>query len=545
MVTVTQEAPRKSAFSFTYSKLSGFETCPLRFYETEILKNWPEERNEYLEWGNAVHAAIEANLTKQEPLPASMRGYQKWIDKVVGTPGELLCEDSGRLAIDSSFKPCAWNSPSTWLRGIADVIKLDEEYPGAALVVDWKGLSIDTPIPTPDGFKTMGDIVVGDLVFSSDGKPYRVTGKSEVKQIPCYRVEFTSGFALICDKEHLWPLADKTVVPVTRLYPGSRLPLPSAVDYPEQPLPIDPYVLGVWLADGKHTSGEVSKPDEEIWAEIQRRGYAIGEDISSKDHCRAHTIYGIKEKLSELGVLGNKHIPDIYLHGSVQTRHALLMGLMDGDGYANKARKQVVMDMTDREMIYQIGELVRSLGERVLITSFSKSGFGRTVTVWRAAWRPRLFSPFTITRKYAVASAFGAGEEFLEVADIVPLPPEPTQCIAVDSPDHTYLCGREYVVTHNTGKPANADPVQLVMLGLLTFLHFPKVLRVRADFVFLASDARTTVVLDRKEASTRWAELMPRVRIMQKAVEESNFPARPNRFCRNWCPVRHCVYNGK
>jgi PD-(D/E)XK nuclease superfamily len=101
------------------------------------------------------------------------------------------------------------------------------------------------------------------------------------------------------------------------------------------------------------------------------------------------------------------------------------------------------------------------------------------------------------------------------------------------------------VVDWKTGKSANQDASQLILLSLMTFCHFPLVQKVRADFIFLQDGAQTSVVMDRKEAPDHWAELLPRIEELQTAIATSNFPPTPGRFCRSWCPVRWCEYWGK
>jgi len=101
------------------------------------------------------------------------------------------------------------------------------------------------------------------------------------------------------------------------------------------------------------------------------------------------------------------------------------------------------------------------------------------------------------------------------------------------------------VVDWKTGKSLNADPVQLLLTSLMAFLHFPKLQCVRSDFIWLQEDSQTTQVVYRNECATHWSNLMPRVMRLEQAHAKENFPPIPNRFCRNWCPVKSCEYNGK
>ncbi|MGH6791823.1 MAG: recombinase RecT, partial [Methyloceanibacter sp.] len=67
-----------------------------------------------------------------------------------------------------------------------------------------KGLALDTPIPTPHGWTTMGELEVGHKVFDKDGDIVDVIAVSEVKSIPCFRVTFSCGDQIVCDDEHRW-----------------------------------------------------------------------------------------------------------------------------------------------------------------------------------------------------------------------------------------------------------------------------------------------------------------------------------------------------
>jgi hypothetical protein len=134
----TLEQAVKPKFAWSYSRLKNFETCPRRHAEVDLLKNWQEEPSEHLSFGDAVHTAMATALRTNKPLPLAYRQYQKWIDRVNRTKGEMLVESECRWAITRDFEPTAWMSDDVWLRSVADVIKIDTEAPATALVVDWK-----------------------------------------------------------------------------------------------------------------------------------------------------------------------------------------------------------------------------------------------------------------------------------------------------------------------------------------------------------------------------------------------------------------------
>lgn len=67
-----------------------------------------------------------------------------------------------------------------------------------------KGLILETQIPTPSGWTTMGEVQVGDTVFDEAGRPCRVTAVFDQPELPLYRVGFSDGHELFADGPHQW-----------------------------------------------------------------------------------------------------------------------------------------------------------------------------------------------------------------------------------------------------------------------------------------------------------------------------------------------------
>jgi replicative DNA helicase len=86
-------------------------------------------------------------------------------------------------------------------------------HPGQMIIVAarpgvGKALALNTPLPTPDGWTTMGDVGVGDELLGADGQPTRVVAATEIMMgRPCYEVEFSDGTVIVADAEHQWPTA--------------------------------------------------------------------------------------------------------------------------------------------------------------------------------------------------------------------------------------------------------------------------------------------------------------------------------------------------
>lgn len=67
-----------------------------------------------------------------------------------------------------------------------------------------KGLSLDTPIPTPSGWTTMGEVKPGDVLYDEQGNECHVTFVSEIHHIDCYKFVFSNGEEIVCDGDHRW-----------------------------------------------------------------------------------------------------------------------------------------------------------------------------------------------------------------------------------------------------------------------------------------------------------------------------------------------------
>lgn len=371
-----------------------------------------------------------------------------------------------------------------------------------------KALALDTPLPTPSGWTTMGDAKVGDLLFDERGVPARVIGATEVMvDHECFEVVFSDGSTIVADADHRWMTwseaarksadgaarrrwrtaegsgydqAHKRVGPqvlTTREIAASlrgrgeraehSIPTCGALQCPEAALVVEPYALGVWLGDGASAHGGITSADEAVLAGVAAAGYPVTK-WADQGGTRPYGwgTRGLEPGLRRLGVLGAKHIPPEYLRASARQRHALLCGLMDTDGSAAMASGQYELSFVNRRLAEGAYELVVSLGIKAVMSE------GRAVLEGRDCGpRYRIcFTPaipvFRLARKRA--------QQRLErpwpnrrrryVVDVRPVPSVPVRCIAVDSPSHLYLAGRSFIPTHNT-EEAVVQFVALVRSG--------------------------------------------------------------------------------
>ncbi len=187
--------------------------------------------------------------------------------------------------------------------GFADLDRLTNGlHPGQMIVIAarpaiGKALALDTLLPTPTGWTTMGEVAVGDRLIAADGTPTRVIAATEVMTgRPCYRVVFDDGSAIVADAWHEWqtrtraqrrvPGVGPTIRTTEELAATVRCATADArtnhsvenaapLALPEADLLVDPYVLGVWLGDGNAASARFTSADPGIVMEIESRGYAV------------------------------------------------------------------------------------------------------------------------------------------------------------------------------------------------------------------------------------------------------------------------------
>jgi hypothetical protein len=125
----------KKPFTWSYSRLKNFESCPKRHFHIDIEKSVKEEESEQLLWGNEVHDALAKRLKSKTTLPVPMRSYEPWCVKIEKEPGEILVEQ--KLAIRKDFGPTTFFAKDVWFRAVGDVIKLSPSG-AVALIADWK-----------------------------------------------------------------------------------------------------------------------------------------------------------------------------------------------------------------------------------------------------------------------------------------------------------------------------------------------------------------------------------------------------------------------
>lgn len=329
------------------------------------------------------------------------------------------------------------------------------------IIADYKGLEISTPILTKDGYIPIGDIKIGDTVFDINGNQTKVEHVSSIHYNPCYKITFDTNDVLIADHEHKWILNDgefstediyKRYLDTKTKKQELRIRIPNQINIEESnELPIDPYVLGLWLGDGASACGTITCVNSTIWDEVRSRGYKVGNDTSAEDRAESRCVFGLVTKLKTLNLIHNKHIPDCYITASYDTRLDLLRGFMDADGYFHKKRNRFVMATTKKWQAVDTAKLVASLGFKPTILPCNKYLNGRVFEGWDTCFYMDI-NPFLCRNQDIVLKNTSHVAKYRFIKSIERIDTVPTKCIAVDSPTKSYLAGYSLIPTHNTNK---------------------------------------------------------------------------------------------
>nr|WP_280716067.1 replicative DNA helicase [Kitasatospora sp. MAP5-34] len=524
--------------------------------------------------------------------------------------------------------------------GFADLDALTNGlHPGQMIVIAarpamGKALALDTLLPTPTGWTTMGEVQPGDYLLDATGKPTRVVAATDVMTgRPCYEMSFDDGTTVIADADHQW-LTDtrasrKSAQAATAGYNRSRnqrtfasvrttkeiagtlhcdtadqrknhsVQNAAPLDLPHRELPVPPYTLGAWLGDGHSDAARITSADPEIVQRVAEEGfeirrvgasisYAIRFDVEEPEllerscvvcgktfvpklaHVRScgqscgggarsisapvphatcvdcgETCFSpfaqprcatctkrhgsLLVVLRDIGVLGNKHIPQVYLRSSIAQRRELLAGLLDTDGTVTNTGS-VQFAVTDRALAEGFRELVLSLGYRCGMTTKRVEGRSEeSSTAYLVTFTPT-DNVFRLERKQGVHSERRRpGTPRLTqrfVTDAREIESVPVRCVQVDNPDHMYLATRSMVPTHNSTLALDFSRACSITNGLPSVIFSLEMGRNEIAMRLLSAEARVALHHMRSgnmtdDDWTRVARRMPDVTAAPLYIDDS------------------------
>jgi len=361
------------------------------------------------------------------------------------------------------------------------------------------------PILTIDGWRTMGDIEIGDLLWNPDGTLTKVLNKTNNGVSEVYQFDFIDGRSTRCGIDHNWLVYDRVLkkekVINTRellkfgLFSYTNAPTRSgkkeyksyryAIKYTNpisflgsSKLEINPYLLGCLIGDGsiKGNTVQITSMDIELVNYVKdivgsdynvirnfTKGKASRYGITYKKRfskeCKKYYNgqYGcnpISRSLLEIGlknkICTDKFIPQVYLESTIQDRLDLLRGLMDTDGYINSTGKDIHYTTVSEQLAKDVAYLTRSLSIKTVIDkkSKAKSSYSDYYRVRLSGHIP--FNIFKLTRK---ANRFKKRKDSFPLCPIINITKldylEESSCIVVDNPNQLYIT-KDFIVTHNS-----------------------------------------------------------------------------------------------
>lgn len=384
--------------------------------------------------------------------------------------------------------------------------------------------SASSKIMTPSGWRTMGDLQVGDYVVSRYGVPERINYKTDPQYPTMYRMSLSDGTVMEVGDEHnhvvmvrsggSWKervVTTKELLAAGLTYNSKprqntrdgkvqyrwRIPLTEPVQFTEKVLPLHPYTLGLAIANANYQGGYLSCHARDL-EELKASIVAVGDTVQSSS-----VPAGLAGRMYIGKVLGkwygntlsqDKTIPQDALYGSVAQRTALLQGLMDGDGSIAQ-NGGCSYSTSSTQLALQVQELVQGLGGIATVKSHYREEGNRSRTSYLVRIRT-VFNPFRLVRKASKWKPTKKIFKLITALEEIPCA-EPGYCIHVDSADHTYLT-EGYTVTHNTTLMA-----EYLFLYIATYGTLPGLGKVNLA-LYVSDSIENGVKNMRKNLEYRW-----------------------------------------
>lgn len=362
-------------------------------------------------------------------------------------------------------------------------------------------LGKDTPVLMYDGsIKMVQDIKINDLIMGPDSKPrtvsnvnsgkeqmYEISSKNEKRDIT-YKANQSHILTLkYCSDDVRYDAKkgdqiDISIRDYLKLSERQRNLLQgfkTGVEFGEKTLEIPAYILGSWIGDGSSKAAAITTADEEIKNEWLMYSDSIGMNFrtsTSENSGKAKTYFitsselngksdrnDFINKLRNLKVWGNKHIPQIYLNSSADQRLELLAGLIDTDG--SLTDETFIFTQKSDVIANQVVFLAESLGFRVNIKKITREGFNviseiNKISIGGDTWR----IPTRLKRKQA--NKVIKSNNWLNYGiTVTPIEEDTYYGFTLKEEPHFVL--GNFVVTHNTTAGRVQMAEQLLQMKLI------------------------------------------------------------------------------
>lgn len=251
-----------------------------------------------------------------------------------------------------------------------------------------------TQVIMADGkLKNVENVKIGDKLLGPDNTPRKVL-ELHTGQDMMYKITPVNGDPQIVNSKHLiYTRRGNKYVTITaqeyfekyqkynRVRDYYKLVKTNQISFPHKDVPIDPYLFGFWLGDGDTNRVRFTNADKEVinylinYANDSDIKYSVAECDNAPGcfHIYYKSNHGnsILNSLKELGVLGKKDIPDIYMYNSREVLLGVLAGLIDSDGTYNKRTHviEITQSYDKKHIIEKCAFICRVLGMRVSVST--------------------------------------------------------------------------------------------------------------------------------------------------------------------------------
>ncbi|MCM1439518.1 MAG: hypothetical protein NC131_10020 [Roseburia sp.] len=371
-----------------------------------------------------------------------------------------------------------------------------------------KAQPVDTKIPTPNGWKAMGDLQVGDIIFGDDGSPVKVTGVYPQGEKDTYGVMFLSGRYTVCSENHLWSVFKDSgngyqtmslhdIMKSGQIHLLHFPKLGTEAQFESQEVPFDPYVVG--LAYGRAVvdlDGRISFPTRELADKAARRlglntVVILPDDqygITPHEYIRQTNgspmdLIDIRQSAGDNDTSQYLSIPSVYMVNDVTVRYELLSGIIDSsvdDTFVDQnGYHHFRCRLTSRDIARELISLARSLG----MDGDMDLEVCKALTISGHDIESQMFTAeiimdnaqFNYTREYdrpwPMRRVRKPGTNIDRIVSINKLGRRDCVCIQVDSPMELYLT-EDYIITHNTTLTAQIAANIIRQFNYANTIHF-------------------------------------------------------------------------
>lgn len=455
VVSVKSSGSAVKDISAQYDWVNSFDKIYLCFDNDKVGQKAAKQVAKLFNVNKVYHVQMDRLKDANEYLMDGAKGVKEfvslwWNAKKIKPKGIVSSFDEIEKLLNKKDSATIAEYPFATLQEMTYGMREGESVLWKAQEKIGKVIQLNTPLPTPSGWTTIKDLQEGDDLIGSDGTTVKVTYITPVHTRPYYDVTFSDGTVIQAGDNHRWTvrnLNNRVFVTDTEsmfntpdgiIAKGSKakfmVPCMEPAIFPEKDLPIDPYLLGIWLADGcKHNSYVTLSSKKLKLVEDYAKPYIRKE---SNDCFRVRFEDLTSRQLKDNDLYLNKHIPSDYLRSSLEQRQQLFDGLLfDGWSRTSKGKQENEYYSSDKALFDQVVELARSLG--YIVTCSQRQGRYKNED---GGW---VYCKQAYSFRYRKV-------KWKAIRSIVPIGEREGRCLTVDHPDHLFACGDGWTLTHNT-----------------------------------------------------------------------------------------------